>query len=56
MFDVEPVHFGWPATSTFQIKKSDDLTYMYAPSLMEIEKEKELKHKLWSSLKQIFSI
>jgi hypothetical protein len=56
MFDVEPVHFGLPVNSAFQIKKSDDLIYMYAPSLLEIEKEKELKHKLWSSLKQIFSI
>lgn len=56
LFDVDPVHFGLPANSPFQTKKSDDLIYMYAPSLSEINKEKDLKHKLWSSLKQIFSI
>ncbi len=57
MFDVEPIYFGLPVNlPPFQVQKSDDKTYLHAPSLGKIEKEKELKQKLWSSLKQIFTV
>ncbi len=55
--DVDPIHLGLPVNfPTFQLQELDNKMYMHAPSLEKIEKEKELKHKLWISLKQIFIV
>ncbi len=40
----------------FQLQNFDQCTYLHAPALNEIEKEKELKMKLWGCLKNLFSL
>ena len=46
-----PVHFP-----PFQVQPFSQRTYMHAPSLDVIEKDKQLKGQLWASLKQIFGL
>ncbi|MFN2457451.1 MAG: hypothetical protein ABR502_04545 [Chitinophagaceae bacterium] len=57
MFGVEPVSFGLPMNfPVFQIQNFDKRIYLHAPTLSEIENEKTLKTKLWTSLKALFSL
>ena len=54
--------FGWdPATiglpihfPVFQIQSFQGIQYLHAPSLEELDKDKQLKIQLWQKLKQIF--
>ena len=40
----------------FQLQVFDKITYLSAPSISQLQADKELKRSLWSCLKQIFSI
>jgi hypothetical protein len=57
LFDITPDAFGLPLNfPAFQLQAFDGATYLYAPSLMQIENDKALKTKLWTSLKRLFNI
>ncbi len=57
LFGIEPDAFGLPMSfPAFQIQPFNQVTYLYAPSLSEIEKDKVLKSKLWVSLRRLFNI
>jgi hypothetical protein len=57
LFDVDTTSFNLPLQFPhFQIQSIDHCTYLSAPSLKEIEKEKAFKHKLWLSLKSLFGL
>ena len=57
LFDITPDAFGLPLNfPEFQLQAFDGATYLYAPSLMQIENDKTLKTKLWTSLKRLFNI
>lgn len=57
LFDIDPISFGLPINfPPFQIQTHNKRTYLYAPSLLEIEKNVDLKKRLWKSLKLLFSV
>jgi hypothetical protein len=57
LFGTDPLSIGLPINfPAFQLQQFDQRTYLYSPSLREIEKDKALKSKLWASLKNLFSI
>ena len=57
LFNVDPLAFGLPINfPPFQIQQFNTRTYLYAPSLKEIEQDKGLKSKLWMNLKTLFSL
>jgi hypothetical protein len=57
LFGLEPEDIGLPMNfPQFQLQNFDRCTYLHAPALQEIEKDKALKMKLWSSLKTLFSL
>ncbi|MEI6946052.1 hypothetical protein V9K67_02545 [Paraflavisolibacter sp. H34] len=46
-----PFHFPF-----FQLQEFDGCTYLAAPALKEIEKDKATKQKLWGCLKTLFNL
>ena len=57
LFGVTPEVIQLPFNMPeFQKQSYSNRIYLSAPSLKEIENNKELKQKLWSCLKQIFSV
>jgi hypothetical protein len=57
LFGLEPQHLDLPMIfPQFQLQNFSKCTYLHAPALHEIEKQKELKMKLWVSLKNLFSL
>jgi DNA polymerase III psi subunit len=57
LFDVEPSAFGLsPDIQQYAVVKGVVHQFVAAPSLSEIEKNKEAKKQLWMALKQLFSI
>ena len=57
LFNVEPLSIDLPLNfPQFQIQQFNGITFIHAPALNEIENDKELKKKLWISLKKIFAI
>lgn len=57
LFGVDPLAFGLPINFPhFQLQSFHQHIYLYAPALKEIEQDKGLKGKLWSSLKNLFGI
>lgn len=57
LFGIEPDAFGLPMSfPAFQIQPFNQVSYLYAPSLTEIESDKVLKSKLWVSLRRLFNI
>ena len=57
LFDVEPATFGLPMSFPhFQIQTFANSSFLFAPSLKELEQDKLLKSKLWICLKRIFGI
>lgn len=57
LFGVDPLTFGLPINFPhFQLQSFHQHIYLYAPELKEIEQDKGLKAKLWSSLKSLFGI
>jgi hypothetical protein len=57
LFDVEPASFGLPMSFPhFQIQPFANCSFIYAPSLSELENDKVLKSKLWVILRRMFNI
>jgi len=57
MFGVDPAEISLPVNFPhFQPQSFTNVTYLYSPSLQELENDKLLKSKLWVCLKRIFGI
>ena len=57
LFGVEPLSIGLPINfPAFQLQAFNNRTYLHAPILSEIENDKGLKSRLWTSLKALFRI
>lgn len=57
LFDTDPTLFDLPGSmQPYTVSKSGGRQFVIAPSLSEIEKNKEAKKQLWLSLKQLFGI
>jgi len=57
LFAIEPSALGLPMNFPhYQIQPFAGTTFLYSPSLSELEKDKLLKSKLWVCLKRLFNI
>lgn len=57
LFNIEPVQFGLPINfPQFQLQPFNQASFLYAPSLDELDSDKVLKSKLWVSLRRLFNI
>jgi hypothetical protein len=57
LFNVDPITFGLPLNFPFfQLQQFNGITYLYAPSLKDIEQDKTLKASLWAGLKKMFNL
>jgi hypothetical protein len=57
LFGTEPLSIGLPINfPAFQLQQFNKRTYLHSPGLAEVEKDKVLKQKLWSGLKNMFGI
>lgn len=57
LFGIEPSEFGLPVNfPAFQLQPFNNCSFLYSPSLEELESDKLLKSKLWVCLRKIFSI
>ena len=57
LFGLEPQRLDLPMIfPQFQLQNFSKCTYLHAPALHEIEKQKDQKMKLWVSLKNLFSL
>jgi hypothetical protein len=57
LFDTEPASFGLPMSFPFfQIQPFANCSFLYVPSLKELEDDKVQKSKLWVSLRRLFNV
>ena len=57
LFAVEPASFGLPMSFPhFQIQPFAGNSFLFSPSLKELENDKVLKSKLWVCLKRLFNL
>jgi len=57
LFAVEPASFGLPMSFPhFQIQPFAGSSFLFSPSLRELENDKVLKSKLWVCLKRLFNL
>jgi hypothetical protein len=57
LFAVEPAAFGLPMSFPhFQIQPFANNSFLFSPSLKELENDKLLKSKLWVCLKRLFNL
>ena len=57
LFGIDPVSFGLPVNfPQFQLQPYSNATFLYSPSIEELENDKLLKSKLWVSLKRLFNV
>lgn len=57
LFAVEPASFGLPMIFPhFQIQPFAGNSFLFSPSLKELEHDKVLKSKLWVCLKRLFNL
>ncbi len=55
LFGVDPASIGLPIHfPVFQIQAYQNIQYLHAPPLSELESDKQLKIQLWQKLKQLF--
>jgi DNA polymerase III psi subunit len=55
LFGVDPAAMGLPIHfPVFQIQAYQQVQYLHAPSLNELEIDKQMKIQLWQKLKQLF--
>jgi DNA polymerase III psi subunit len=55
LFGVDPPTIGLPIHfPVFQIQAYQQVQYLHAPSLNELETDKQMKIQLWQKLKQLF--
>ena len=57
LYGIEPATFGLPVSFPhFQVQSFANCTFLFTPSLEELDKDKVLKSKLWVCLRRIFGI
>lgn len=57
LFGVLPLDIDLPMNfPEFQVQQFNKCTYLHAPALKTIERDKQLKARLWASLKQLFGL
>jgi hypothetical protein len=57
LFGIDPLSIGLPINfPQFQLQQFNKRMYLYSPALSELEIDKGLKMKLWTSLKTLFGI
>jgi hypothetical protein len=57
LFDVEPASFGLPMSFPYyQLQAFSGNTFLYSPSLKELENDRVEKSKLWVCLKRLFNL
>jgi hypothetical protein len=57
LFDIEPAAFGLPMSFPhYQIQAFAGNSFLFSPSLKELENDKVEKSKLWVSLKRLFNL
>lgn len=57
LFGVSPAEVEMPLLfPLFQVQAYKNASYLYSPSLEEIEQDKNLKTSLWACLKKIFNL
>jgi hypothetical protein len=57
LFAIEPASFGLPMSFPhFQIQPFAENSFLFSPSLKELENDKVLKSKLWVCLKRLFNL
>lgn len=57
LFDTEPSGFGLPMSFPhYQLQAFANATFLYSPSLSELENDKVQKSKLWVCLKRLFNL
>ena len=57
LFDVEPASFGLPMSFPhYQVQSFAGNSYLYSPSLKDLENDKVEKSKLWVCLKKVFNL
>ena len=57
LFAIEPAAFGLPMTFPhYQIQAFAGNSFLYSPSLKELENDKVQKSKLWVCLKRLFNL
>lgn len=55
LFGVDPAVIGLPIHfPVFQIQAYQNIQYLHAPALSELDSDKQLKIQLWQKLKQLF--
>ena len=57
LFGIKPPEFGMPMNfPDFQVQAYKDVVYVSSPTLESVEPDKDLKGKLWASLKKIYNL
>jgi hypothetical protein len=57
LFDIDPALFGMPINFPhFQLQPFANATFLFTPSLEDMQKDSLLKSKLWLCLRRLFSI
>lgn len=57
LFDTEPAAFGLPMSFPhYQLQPFSGNTFLYSPSLKELENDRVEKSKLWVCLKRLFNL
>jgi hypothetical protein len=57
LFDVEPADFGLPMSfPLYQLQAFAGNTFLYSPSLKQLENDRVEKSKLWVCLKRLFNL
>lgn len=57
LFDIEPAEFGLPMSfPPYQIQPFAGNSFLYSPSLKELENDRVEKSKLWVCLKRLFNL
>ena len=57
LFDIEPTDFGLPMSfHPYQIQAFANNSFLYSPSLKDLENDKVEKSKLWVCLKRLFNL
>ncbi|MBA2498425.1 MAG: hypothetical protein H0V30_01730 [Chitinophagaceae bacterium] len=55
LFDIQPAQIQLPVKFPhFQVQSFDGCQYLLSPSLDQLDKDKQLKGKLWSCLQRLF--
>src|SRR5262249_17521429 len=57
LFDIEPAAFGLPVNFPhYQLQLFSNSSFLYSPSLKELENDKLQKSKLWVCLRRLFNV